>query len=42
MTRYGQFCPVSKATAIIGSKVLIRGMEDWFGLRAFADARPAE
>ncbi len=26
----------------VGSKVLIRSMEDWFGLCAFADVRPAE
>ena len=26
----------------VGSKVLIRSMEDWFGLGVFADVRPAE
>jgi hypothetical protein len=26
----------------VGSKVLIRSMEDWFGLCAFAGVRPAE
>ena len=26
----------------VGSRVLIRSMEDWFGLCAFADVRPAE
>jgi DNA-binding HxlR family transcriptional regulator len=27
---------------VVGSKVLIRSMKDWFGLCAFADVRPAE
>ncbi len=27
---------------VVGSKVLIRSMEDWFGLCAFADVRPAD
>jgi len=34
---YGQFCPVAKATGIVGER-----MPDWLGTCSYADIRPAD
>ena len=39
MTTYGQFCPVSKATVIVGEKALVRSMPDWFKLYVYAGVK---